>query len=103
MRRIWLLVLSIAVLAGGAVLLYKNKRDPHTSFNRAESNFRIENTMTIGRIILTQKSGSRADLKRVGDHWTVNDTHKARQSTVDLLLTGIERQNLYHIPNKAAN
>jgi len=102
MKRIGIL-LGIVVLLGVIIyFLMQNRKDPNTNFNRAESNFRVENPLTIGRIILTNKSGSRSDLKRAGDRWTINDTYKARQSSVDILLEGIQKQNLDHIPNHAA-
>ena len=98
------LILLIAILLIGAVALYLNRHrgDVTSNIDRAESNFRIENTGTIGRIILTQKDGTRSDLRREGDHWLINDLHRARQSNVDHLLLGIQRQNLDHIPNKSA-
>ncbi len=82
--------------------VYKNKGDQSTTIDRAESNFKIENINTIGRIILTHKDGTRSDLKRVGDHWVVNDLHRVRQTNIDHLLRGIQTQHLDHIPNRAA-
>ena len=97
------------ILAGCLILIvavvyyfWKTKEDTSTTFDRTASNFKIEDINSIGRIILTNKKGSHADLKRVGDHWTINDAHNARQTTVDHLLKGISRQHLDHIPNKAA-
>ena len=100
-RNIYLL---IGVLLAAAVVfyIYKNKGDKSTTIDRAESNFKIENISTIGRIILTQKDGTRSDLKRAGDHWTINDHHRVRQSNIDHLLNGIKQQHLDHIPNRAA-
>jgi hypothetical protein len=102
MKRIVILFGVVVLLSIIIYLLSQHRKDPDTNINRAESNFRIENPLTIGRIILTNKNGSRSDLKRVGDHWTINDNYKARQSSVDILLKGIQGQNLDHIPNKAA-
>jgi hypothetical protein len=98
------LILLIAVLLAGLVVffVYKNKGDKSTTIDRAESNFKIEDISTIGRIIMTQKDGTRSDLKRVDDHWTINDQHRARQSNIDHLLNGIQKQHLDHIPNRAA-
>ena len=102
MNRIWILTIVIVLLVVGVIYLFNQDKTAEGQGTRAESNFKVENTMSIGRILLTQKSGSRSDLKRVGDHWTINDTHKARQSTVDFLLKGIASQHLDHIPGKAA-
>jgi hypothetical protein len=38
----------------------------------------------------------------VGDHWTINQKHRARQSNIDILLSTIQKQHLQFIPNKAA-
>jgi hypothetical protein len=98
-----IILLIVAIVAALVVFfLYKNRGDKSTTIDRAESNFKIEDISTIGRIILTQKDGTRSDLKRTGDHWTVNDQHRVRQSNIDHLLTGIQRQHLDHIPNRAA-
>jgi hypothetical protein len=102
MKRNLILTILLIVIAGAVFYFWKTRKDTSTNIDRAESNFRIENINTIARIIITNKKGNRSDLKRVGDHWTINDTYKARQSTVDVLLRGISRQNLEQIPNRAA-
>ena len=91
------IIIAIVVL-----LVAKTRKDTSTTLDRAESNFKIEDVNTIDRIILTQKSGTRSDLKRTGDHWMVNDMYRVRQTNIDHLLNGIQRQHLDHIPNKAA-
>ncbi|MBK9104179.1 MAG: hypothetical protein IPL92_06310 [Saprospiraceae bacterium] len=98
------IILLIAMVLIGLIVfyVYKNKGDQSTTIDRAESNFKIENINTIGRIILTQKDGTRSDLKRVGDHWVINDQHRVRQTNIDHLLRGIQTQHLDHIPNRAA-
>lgn len=83
-------------------VVYQNKPDHTTTIDRAESNFKIEDISSIGRIILTQKNGIRSDLKKVENYWIVNDMHRVRQSNIDHLLTGIQKQHLDHIPNRAA-
>ncbi|HZV68179.1 MAG TPA: hypothetical protein VFG10_01495 [Saprospiraceae bacterium] len=103
MNRNLVLLIALVIIASLAFYFYKSKKDSSTNIDRTESNFKIEDINSIGRIILTNKSGDRSDLKRVGDHWTINDAHKARQTSVDHLLRGINRQHLEHIPNKAAN
>ncbi len=102
MRRNYILLLLLLLVSLLAFYFLTNKQDKTSSFDRAESNFKIEDTRGISRIILTQRNGLRSDLRRVGDHWTINGSHRARQSNVDHLLNGIQRQHLDHIPNKAA-
>lgn len=98
------IILLIAMVLIGLIVfyVYKNKGDQSTTIDRAESNFKIENINTIGRIILTHKDGTRSDLKRLGDHWVVNDQYRVRQTNIDHLLRGIQTQHLDHIPNRAA-
>ncbi len=97
-----LLLIVLALAAIGVFYLYTNKEDVSNNIDRAESNFKIEDISQIGRIILSHKDGSRSDLTRSGDHWLINGLHRARQSTIDHLLRGIQTQHLEHIPNKAA-
>ena len=101
-RNIILIVLLVAI-SGIAFYTWKNKKDPSTNMERAESNFKIDDINTIERIIITNKEGSRSDLKRSGDHWIINDQHRVRQTSIDHLLKGINRQLLDHIPTKAAS
>lgn len=102
MKRNILLLIALVVIGLVVFYVYKNKGDRTTTIDRAESNFKIEDVNTIGRIILTHKDGTRSDLKRVGDYWVVNDMHRVRQSNINHLLKGIQTQHLDHIPNKAA-
>ncbi len=98
-----IILLGLFVIIAVVVLfISKNRKDTSTTLDRADSNFKIEDINTIDRIILTQKNGIRSDLKRMDDHWMVNDLYKVRQGNIDHLLTGIQRQHLDHIPNKAA-
>ncbi|MFZ1677051.1 MAG: hypothetical protein WAT91_07260, partial [Saprospiraceae bacterium] len=101
MKRNIILFAVLIIIAVLVVYFYKTKKDVSTNIDRTESNFAIADINTIGRILITNKMGDRSDLKRAGDHWTINDTHKARQTTIDHLLKGINLQHLEHIPNKA--
>ena len=102
MKKNLLLLLILILAATGVFYLYKDRKDTSATIDRAESNFKIENVSQIGRIILTHKDGTRSDLRRNGDHWMINDLHRARQTNIDHLLDGINKQHLEHIPNKAA-
>ncbi len=102
MNRNIILIIVLVMVGGITWFVWKNKPDTTSTLDRAESNFKIEDVNTIGRILITNKDGSRSDLKRTGDHWMINDQHRARQQSVEHLLKGINRQHLDYIPNKAA-
>lgn len=102
MRRNILLGIVLLLAALTAFFVWKTKKDPASNFQRTDSNFKIEDINSIDRIIITQKDGTRSDLKRSGENWTINGNHRARKSTVDILLRGINRQHLDHIPGPAA-
>lgn len=102
MNRNIILIIILLIIAGTAYFVYKGRKDPATTLERAESNFKIADTETIGRILITNKEGVRSDLKRVGDKWIINDQYRVRQTNIDYLLKGINRQNLDHIPTKGA-
>ena len=90
------------IIAVVVLIIARSRKDTSTTLDRAESNFKVENISSIDRIILTQKNGIRSDLKRVDDHWMVNDQYRVRQVNVDHLLNGIRMQHLDHIPNREA-
>ena len=102
MKKNIILLGLFVIIAVGVLFIANNRKDTSTTLDRADSNFKIEDIGTIDRIILTQKNGVRSDLKRVEDHWMVNDMYRVRQGNIDHLLSGIQRQHLDHIPNKAA-
>jgi hypothetical protein len=102
MKRNIILLMVLVVIGLVVYYVYTNKIDTSVSFDRAESNFKVEHVHSIGRIILTHKDGTRSDLKRKAEYWVVNDLHGVRQSNIDHLLRGIQKQHLDHIPNKAA-
>jgi hypothetical protein len=102
MNRNIILIIVLVIIGGITWFVWKIKPDTTSTLDRTDSNFKIEDINTIGRILITNKDGSRSDLKRVGDYWTINDEHRARQRSVEHLLKGINRQHLDYIPNKAA-
>jgi len=102
MRRNILLVVVLLLAASTAFIVWKAKKDPSTNIARTDSNFKIEDVNTIDRIIITQKDGTRSDLKRSGENWTINGNHRVRKSNIEHLLRGINQQHLEHIPGPAA-
>lgn len=102
MNRNFLLIAILLLSAGIAWYVWNNRKDPTSNLDRAESNFKIEDVNTIGRIIITNKEGMRSDLKRNDDRWLINDQHLVRKTNIEHLLNGIHRQHLDYIPNKAA-
>jgi len=102
MNRNLILLLLLVVVAASAFFIWRSRKDPSTNMERTESNFRIEDINTISRILITNREGMRSDLKRVDDHWVINDQHRVRKTNIDHLLKGINRQTMDHIPTKAA-
>lgn len=103
MNRNLILIIIFLIIAGTAFFVYKGRKDPTTNIERTESNFKIADTETIGRILITNKEGVRSDLKRLGDKWIINDQYRVRQTNIDHLLKGLKRQNLDHIPTRGAS
>ena len=103
MKRNTVLIFLLVVIGGVAFYVWKTKKDPSTNMERAESNFKVEDINSIYRVLITDKQGLRSDLKRVDDHWIINDRHRVRKTNIEFLLRGIQRQHLEHIPTKAAS
>ena len=83
-----ILAILIAVLAVVSILIYIfSHRDPQ----RTLRDFAVEDTASITRIFLANKSGSSVTLDRAEDHWTVNGIYTARRDFVNNLLTTIKK------------
>jgi hypothetical protein len=103
MNRNIILIIILLCVAGLAFYAWKTKKDTSTTLERADSNFKIADVNAIGRILITDKEGTRSDLKRNGDYWLINDAHRVRQTNIDNLLRGLSRLNLEHIPTQEAS
>lgn len=79
-------LLLVAVLVLGAISLWIMNTDTSKGGGQVFSDFAIENTEGIDRVIITEINGNKADLEKVEDGWRLNDEFKARQESIDLLM-----------------
>ena len=94
------LILLMILLLLAIVLFVTNKP---TTLKKDLSNFAVEDTASIHKIILKDKAGHRIQLDRVGiSDWKVNDKYNARQDAVDNLLATIKQVTVKYPVNKAA-
>jgi hypothetical protein len=89
MKRIVLLLVVLVLLAGLAWWL--NEKSERSTIPVELIDFGISDTASVQRIFIGKSDGSKVDLKRSGNGWLVNDTHKARKTNVDLLLKCFKR------------
>ncbi len=93
-----LLIVSIIVLLFIAFWV-KTIKGKTSTLNEEAKNFRVEDTTSITRIILSDKKGNSVTLERKKDGWYVNDKYKARTDAVQTLLYTIRRVEVkYPVP-----
>lgn len=79
-----LLILTVLVLAG--VAYWVMKTDDSAGGGKAMSDFAIENTEDIDKIIIKEINGNKAELEKKEGVWRVNEKYNAREENVNLLL-----------------
>ena len=79
-----LLILAVLILAGIAYWVIRT--DDSKGGGKAMSDFAIENTEEINKIIITEVNGNKAELEKGEENWTVNQKYKARPESIKLLL-----------------
>lgn len=89
-------LLLMVVLAAVAFWLWRSRSE--TTLTGPLTDFAIADTAHVDRIFIADKDGKHADLRREGDHWTVNGL-RANPIPVNLLLkTFIRVEVKYPVP-----
>ncbi len=90
-KNLILFIVLIAALA--AAWFVYNKNTKSTLASEPLTNFAIEDTATVNKIIITDLQGSHAVLERIPGQalWQLNKKYQARKDAVDLLLMTINR------------
>ena len=102
MRRTVLLVVLLLIVVTLAFVMAGKKDDNNTSFDDYEGNFAVKDIEQVARIVLQKGREYTIELTRTADGWMVNDTYKARMSSVTPLLDAIQNVDIKYIPPKAA-
>ncbi|MBL7718329.1 MAG: DUF4340 domain-containing protein [Flavipsychrobacter sp.] len=89
MKKTLLYLLILAVLAGGAYLVLKEKDG---GYAKADSDFNISDTAGIGKVYLAAMNGETILIERDADGWKLNKDYRALQSTVNSLLGTLRQQ-----------
>lgn len=87
-RENYLLLIALLLLAiTGVVFKFKN----NTGTLRDTAEFAVEDTASIDKIFMVDKSEGKVVLTRKGNSWVLNDKYPARQDMVNILLTTIKK------------
>ena len=85
MKRILPLLLIVVILV--VVAVYLSGSDRFIKSTAVEqTDFAIDDTSAVGKIIIADRSGRVAQLKRKPGGWTVNDKYPAREDAIGVLL-----------------
>lgn len=84
MKKVWsgLAVLVLMIIA--SVIVFKNQEK--STIKGELTDFAVQDTAAIDRIILKNQSGEMADLRREENHWILNGKYRARPDGINNLL-----------------
>lgn len=99
MKKNILYLAVLAIVAAIGFLVFKQKKAGMQV--SSDQNFAVAHVDSIDRIVLENKT-AKAELRREGDHWRINDRYKAMQPKVDKLLETIKKVQVEYPVAKAA-
>jgi len=102
MKRTVLLIVLLLVVVGVAFVMSGKKKNDNNNFDDYEGNFAVKDIEQVARIVLQNGRKYTIELTRTADGWIVNNSYKARMSSVDPLLDAIQHVDIRYIPPKAA-
>lgn len=102
MRKTILYLLLLALIAGAAYYFVFYK--PDGAFPKSEADFGVKDTAAIGKLFLSTPAGENILLERSDSGWVLNKKYKALQSTVDIVMEVLHKQEAkYPAPEAAHN
>lgn len=102
MRKTILYLVLLALIGGAAYYFVFYK--PDAGFPKSESDFGIKDTAAIGKIFLSTPTGENILVERSDSGWVLNKKYKALQSTVDLVMEVLSKQEAkYPAPEASHN
>ena len=94
-----ILVIAILIVLSLIALYVKNKKGRTSTLDEEAKNFKVEDTASINKIILSDKKGNTITLERTKEGWTVNKIYKARPDAIQTLLYTIRMVDVkYPVP-----
>ncbi|GAB4380460.1 MAG: hypothetical protein Kow0075_11760 [Salibacteraceae bacterium] len=85
----------IALLVLTLITMYVIRQNEPSTIRSELTDFAIEDTASVARIILQDESGNVIDLQRQSpSYWTVNGTHRARPDAIRILLTTMKKVSI---------
>ncbi len=92
MKKNIILLITLLLLGIFAWIVYSKQKNSTIASNEL-SNFAIEDTASVNKIIITDQQGKRAKLERIPGNklWKLNDNYFAREDAVNLLLKTFNR------------
>ncbi len=102
MNRTLFLALLLVLLIGGIAFFAWRKTAKADDADHYEGNFAIANVDDIGKIIISHRASNAYTLTRDRDGWMINDSHRARMSSVTPLLDAMRMVQIRYIPTEKA-
>lgn len=94
-----LVILLVLIVLAGIALWVKNTKGKSSTLNEESRQFKVEDTASINKIILSDKKGNTVTLERTKNGWMVNKTYHARPDAIQTLLYTIRMVDVkYPVP-----
>lgn len=94
-----ILFITILLVLTVTAIFIKNKKDKTSTLNEEARNFKVEDTASISKIILSDKKGNSVTLERTKNGWKVNNIYNARPDAIQTLLYTIRMVDVkYPVP-----
>lgn len=87
-----LILAAIMLLILGVVAYFMSTAESGSTIRSELSNFAVEDTSIVMRIVMKDQSGRQVDLRRQPDQsWTVNEAYTARPDAIKILLSTMKK------------
>lgn len=93
------IIVVILLLLAVAAVFVKNIKGRNSTLNEDAKKFKLEDTASVTKIVLSDKKGKILTLERTRDGWKVNGKYKARPDAIQTLLYTIRMVDVkYPVP-----
>lgn len=94
-----IVILTILIILSIIAIWVKKHKGKSSTLNEEAKNFKVEDTASITKIILSDKKGTVTVLEKLKEGWKVNNTYRARTDAIQTLLYTIKMVEVkYPVP-----
>ncbi len=94
-----IVLIIILLFLGGIAVWVKKQKGKSSTLNEEAKKFKVEDTASINKIILSDKKGNSLTLEKINNKWIVNNKYNVRPDAIQTLLYTIKMVEVkYPVP-----